>query len=121
MVGVPFVSLDLSMLSQMKATPISGVLGTDLLAAIPLRLSYSKGTAQIIPDLAHDATPLVLKKVRNRYFLPVRIGPSTFEMLLDSGTNMSALSNFAWRAMPSPWKPNGRLRASSRAEAHPGL
>jgi predicted aspartyl protease len=103
--GVPFAVLDLSTLSRMQEVPIVGVLGTDLLGAMTVRLSYSSGTAEVITDTRESAPPVALRKVRKRYFVPVRIGPSTFDMLLDSGTNMTAISNSAWRTLPLSWKP----------------
>jgi Aspartyl protease/gag-polyprotein putative aspartyl protease len=108
--GAPFVVLDLRFLSRISAAPISGVLGTDFLATMLVKLSYSSGSAQVITDIGIDIDPGVsvvpLKEVEDRYFVPIRIGPSTFEMLLDSGTNMTAVSESAWRKLPSAWKPH---------------
>ena len=56
--GVPLVMQDLSMLSRMQLASISGVLGTDLLATIKVKLSYSSGTAQVVTDI-DDRAPLV--------------------------------------------------------------
>jgi predicted aspartyl protease len=105
--GVQLVIQDLSMLSRIQGTSISGVLGTDLLATMMVRLSYSSGTAQVTTDIGDGVSVVILKKVRNRFFVPVRIGKSNFEMLLDSGTDMTALSASAWRMLPSSRKPNG--------------
>ena len=80
---VPLVTQDLSALSRILAAQISGVLGTDLLASVMVRISYATGTAQVVAAVPADALLMHLKKVRNVYFVPVRIGPSTFEMLLD--------------------------------------
>ena len=88
--GVQLVIQDLSMLSRIQGTSISGVLGTDSLATMMVRLSYSSGTAQVTTDIGDGVSVVILKKVRNRFFVPVRIGPSNFEMLLDSGTDMTA-------------------------------
>jgi predicted aspartyl protease len=102
--GVPLVTQDLSILSRMQMGSISGVLGTDLLATMTLKLSYSSGTAQVVSDIGDGSSAIALKRLRNRYFIPVRIGPSTLEMLLDSGTNLTALSNSAWQTLPQ--RPN---------------
>jgi hypothetical protein len=48
--------------------------------------------------------------VQGQYFLPVTIGPLTVEMLLDTGTNMTALSSSVWEALPSWWKPTHVLQ-----------
>jgi hypothetical protein len=119
--GVELVMLDLSMLSRMQAPAISGVLGNDLLATMTVKLSYSSGTAQVIADVGHSASlvALKLKRVRNRYFVPVGIGPSTFDMLLDSGTNLTALSNSAWQILPSSWKPNGLVEGLQSSGSPP--
>jgi hypothetical protein len=45
---IPFVYGDLSQLSLVEGTPISGVLGTDLLATMMVRLSYSSGRAELV-------------------------------------------------------------------------
>jgi hypothetical protein len=75
---------------------VSGVIGTDLLATMTRRLSYSAGTAQIIADIGDNASRVALLKMQSRYFVPVRIGSSTFQVLLDSGTNLTALSSPVW-------------------------
>ena len=113
--GVQLVIQDLSMLSRIQGTSISGVLGTDLLATMIVRLSYSSGMAQVTTEIGDGASVVVLKRVQNRFLVPVRIGPSNFEMLLDSGTDMTALSASAWRMLASSWKPNGLV------EGHLGL
>ena len=118
--GVPFVMQDLSTLSRMQMASISGVLGTDLLATMTLKLSYSSGTAQVITDIGDNTSLVPLKKVQNRYFVPVRIGPSSFEMLLDSGTNMTALSNSAWRKLPSSWTPHDLVEGIQSSGSPPG-
>lgn len=117
---VPLAMLDLTVLSRMQLASISGALGTDLLAAMTVKLSYSSGTAQVIADIGDGASLVSLRKVRNRYFVPVRIGPSTFEMLLDSGTNMTALSNSAWRTLPSSWMPNDLVEGIQSSGSPPG-
>jgi hypothetical protein len=58
-----------------------------------VRVSYASGTSQVVAAIPGDASLMPLKKVRKVYFVPVRIGSSTFEMLLDTGTNMTALSS----------------------------
>jgi predicted aspartyl protease len=103
--SVQFAVLDLSTLSRMQQIPILGIVGTDLLGTITVRLSYSSGTAQVITDIDASAVPVTLRKVRNRYFVPITIGPSTFDMLLDTGTNMTAISNSAWRTLQLSWNP----------------
>jgi hypothetical protein len=104
---VKLVVQDLSLLSQIQGAPLSGVLGTNLITGMILRLSYSSGTAEVITDIGGNASVVALRKVGNLYFVPIKIGPSTFDMVLDSGTNITALSDSAWRALPSSWKPNG--------------
>jgi hypothetical protein len=106
---VPLVTQDLSALARMLAPPISGVLGTDLLASVIVKISYASGTAQVVAAIPGDASLMPLKKVRNVYFIPVGIGPSTFEMLLDTGTNMTAISSHAWQTLPSSWMPTSLL------------
>jgi Aspartyl protease/PDZ domain len=116
---VSLVMLDLGTLSRIQTTPISGVLGADLLATMKVRLSYSSGTAQVIDDIGGGAFPIALKKARSRYFVPITIGSSTFELLLDSGTNISALSAFAWRTLPALRRPNDVIEGVVSSE-NPG-
>jgi hypothetical protein len=118
--AVPLAVQDLSMLSRMQVASISGVLGTDLLATMTLRLSYSLGTAQVITDIGDYASLVTLRNVGNRYFVPVRIGSSTFELLLDPGTNMTTLSNSAWRTLPSSWRPNDLVEGIRSSGGPPG-
>jgi hypothetical protein len=116
---VPLVIEDLSNLSRTQTSSISGVLGTDLLATMTLELSYSSGTAKVIPDTGGSGTLVALKTVRNRYFVPVRIGPATFDMLLDSGTNMTAFSNSAWQTLPSSWRPGNLVQGIQSSGSPP--
>jgi hypothetical protein len=118
--GVPFVVQDLSMLARMQLASISGVLGTDLLATMTVKLSYSSGTPQVINDIGDSGSLVPLKRFRNAYFVPVGIGPSTFEMLLDTGTNLTALSNSAWRTLPSSWRPNNLVEGIQSSGSPPG-
>jgi hypothetical protein len=85
------------------------VLGTDLLASVIVRISYASGTAQVVAAIPGHASLMPLKKVREGYFVPIRIGPSTFEMLLDTGTNMTTLSSHAWQTLLSSWKPTSLI------------
>jgi hypothetical protein len=98
------VTLDLSTLSRLGLASISGVLGTDLLSSMAMRLSFATRTARVIANVEGAGTRVPLRKVQDRYFVPVMIGSSTFEMLLDSGTDMTALSSWAWRTLPSSVK-----------------
>jgi hypothetical protein len=102
---IPLVCQDLSQLSLVEGTPISGVLGTDLLATMKVSLSYPSGRAQVVTSVPEHSSMLTLRRVQGRYFVPVTIGPLTLEMLLDTGTNMTALSSSVWEALPSWWKP----------------
>jgi predicted aspartyl protease len=103
--SVPLVVLDLTMLSRVQMGSISGILGTDLLASMTMRLSYSSGVAEVVDDIERGTLPVALHRVRRRYFVPVTIGTTPVEMLLDSATNMTAISSSAWQS----------LRLSSRA------
>ena len=98
--SVPLVLLDLTMLSKMQMASISGILGTDLLARMKMRFLYTSGVAEVVDDIGQGTFPVRLEKVRSRYFVPVIIGTTPVEMLLDSGTNMTALSASAWRSLP---------------------
>jgi predicted aspartyl protease len=98
--SVPLVLLDLSMLSRVQGAPISGILGTDLLTRITMRLSYSSGVAGIADEIERGSLPVALDKVRGRYFVPVNIGATPVEMLLDSGTNITALSDKGYQLLP---------------------
>jgi predicted aspartyl protease len=98
--SVPLVLLELTMLSRMNMASISGILGTDLLASMIMRFSYSSGVAEVVDDIEQGFLPVALDRVRGRYFVPVIIGKTPVEMLLDSGTNITALSSREWRSLP---------------------
>jgi predicted aspartyl protease len=105
----PLAVLNLGTLSRMAGVPIVGVLGADLLATTIVKLSYSSGTAQVVTEIEDGALPVTLTKARGRYFVPVRIGRSTLALLLDSGTNMTAISDSAWQKLPSASKGQDRV------------
>jgi predicted aspartyl protease len=107
--SVPLVLLDLTMLSRMHTASISGVLGTDLLSGMTMRLSYSSGVAEIVGDIEPGTLPIALDRVRRRYFVPVVIGATPMKMLLDSGTNLTALSSSAWQSLPLSSRAKGTI------------
>jgi predicted aspartyl protease len=107
--SVPLVLLDLTMLSRMHMAPILGVLGTDLLAGMTMRLSYSSGVAEVVDAIETGTLPIALGKLRKRYFIPVIIGDIPMKMLLDSGTNLTALSSSEWRNLPLSSRANGTI------------
>jgi predicted aspartyl protease len=98
--SVPLVVLDLTVLSKMGAATILGVLGTDLLAKMRMRVSYSSGNGEVVDDIEQGGLPVALQKGGSRYFVPVIVGTSRLEMLLDTGTNLTALSSTAWQSLP---------------------
>jgi predicted aspartyl protease len=107
--SVPLVLFDLTTLSRMQMAPISGVLGTDLLAGMIVRFSYSSGVAEVVDDLETGTLQIALERVRRRYFVPVIIGETPVKMLLDSGTNLTALSSSEWRSLPLASSANGTI------------
>jgi hypothetical protein len=98
--SVPLVVLDLTMFSRMHMGTISGIVGTDLLATMTVRLSYSSGIAEVVDQIERGTLPVALDRVGTRYLVPVDIGTTHLEMLLDSGTNITALSSSVWRSLP---------------------
>jgi hypothetical protein len=98
--SVPLVVLDLTMFSRMHMGTISGIVGTDLLATMTMRLSYSSGIAEVVDQIERGTLPVALDRVGTRYLVPVDIGTTHLEMLLDSGTNITALSSSVWRSLP---------------------
>jgi hypothetical protein len=98
--SVPLELLDLMMLSRVHMASISGVLGTDLLTGMTTRFSYSIGVAEVVDDIETCTLPIALDRVRKLYFAPVIIDETPVKMLLDSGTNLTALSSSGWRSLP---------------------
>ncbi len=118
---VSLVLLDLDMLSRAQIVTISGVLGTDLLADMRIKLSYASGTAGVAVDSKNSGVLVALSKRQKRYFVPVRIGPSRFDLLLDSGTNMTTISESAWRSLPPSWRPKDIVEGVLSSGSPPGF
>jgi predicted aspartyl protease len=97
---ISFIDIDLEPMSQTLSVTLAGVLGTDFLATACVRLLYSSGTGEVVASTDHAGTPVRLKKAQDVFFVPVQIGTSNFEMLLDTGTNLTAVSYSAWRRLP---------------------
>jgi predicted aspartyl protease len=97
---VSLVAMDLSLMSRTQTMTLAGVLGTDFLRTICVTLQYASGVARITISVDHAGQPIRLNKKGNGFFVPVQIGPSRLQMLLDSGTNLTALSYTAWQALP---------------------
>jgi hypothetical protein len=107
--SVPLVLFDLTTLSRMHMASISGVLGTDLLAGMIVRFSYSSGVAELVDDIETGTLPIALERVQRRYVVPVIIDATPVKMLLDSGTNLTALSSSEWRSLPLASSANGTI------------
>ncbi len=97
---VTLVDMDLSLISLTQTAPIVGVLGIDFLTTTSVTLQYSSGVVQIAAGVDHAGRPIRLKKTRNGFFVPVQVGASRLQMLLDSGTNLTAISYTTWQALP---------------------
>ncbi|HTB15374.1 MAG TPA: aspartyl protease family protein [Bryobacteraceae bacterium] len=69
-------------------------------------LTYSTGIAEVIDDVEKKGFRVALDKVRKGCFVPVSIGTTTLEMLLDSSTYMTVMSSSGWQLLPLSSKAN---------------
>jgi hypothetical protein len=97
---VSLLDTDLQPASQTMAITLGGLLGTDFLSNAYVKLRYSSGTA-VVPGPEHAAIPINMKKVEGVFFVPVRVGASIVDMLLDTGANLTAVSYGSWSQLPS--------------------
>jgi hypothetical protein len=98
--NVSLLDTDLQPVSQTMSVPLAGLLGTDFLSNASIKFRYSSGTAEVVTGPDHAAFPINLKKVTDVFFVPVRVGASTVEMLLHTGTNLTAVAYGTWLELP---------------------
>jgi predicted aspartyl protease len=120
---VSLVDMDLSLISLMQTVTLAGVLGIDFLTTACVTLQYSSGVVQIATCVDHAGRPIRLMKAGDVFFVPVQIGPSGLQMLLDSGTTLTALSYTAWQGLPISERRYGVMEGirSSTSSADAGL
>jgi PDZ domain/Aspartyl protease len=104
--NVSLLEFDLTSMSAAQGVRFVGILGTDFLESMYVVLSYSSGSARAVANLDGAGDPLRLRKSRNVFFVPVLIGQSVIELLLDSGTNSTAIAAVTWQALSILRKPN---------------
>jgi predicted aspartyl protease len=112
-----FLESDLSAMSRALSVSLAGILGADVLTTTYVKLIYSSGVAQVVTNIDDVGKPVKLKKMQDGFFVPVRIGPSEFDLLLDSGTNSTAISNSAWQELPFSRTPNSLIEGIRSADS----
>lgn len=111
--------MDLSAMSAALGSHLDGILGVDVLQHFLVRLDYAGGLVRLDPLGQPIGRPSFRLHVsRNRYFVPLSIRGSSFDFLLDTGTNTSLISHAGWLKIQRQQKMPlllGGLRSSNSA------
>jgi hypothetical protein len=108
---------DLAAISQAQSESLAGIVGADVLTTTYIKLLYSSGVAQVVTNIDNAGMPVKLKRTEVGFFVPVEIGPSAFDLLLDSGTNSTAISYSAWQELPFSRLPNALIEGIRSADS----
>ncbi len=114
--SVVLIATDLGPLSQAQNTKISGILGTDILATSYVSFTYSSDRVRFLAQLRNPGIPVRLRRVLGGFLVPVTVGPQRLWLLLDSGTNMTAISLRSWQALPLAAKSDSLVDGLRSAE-----
>jgi predicted aspartyl protease len=88
---------DLGASSVALGVHIDGVLGNDLLRKVTVTLDYSAGSVTFDhTSIVQHGIPIKLDRVEGRYFAHLNFDGVLVILLLDTGTNLSALSQSGW-------------------------
>jgi predicted aspartyl protease len=88
---------DLTASSVALGVHIDGALGNDLLRKFTVTLDYSAGSVRFDrTSIVHHGTPIKLGRIENRYVAHLNFDGVPLMLLLDTGTNFSALSQSRW-------------------------
>jgi Aspartyl protease/PDZ domain len=112
---INMITSDLTKLAKAIGTPINGIVGADILSGFVVRLNYSDGTVLLNDPLNGTlGEKIKLIKIGNLYFVPIMVGGKSLNFLLDTGTNLSAMSSSALsRLEEAPQRTLGGIRSSS--------
>jgi hypothetical protein len=85
---------------------IDGVLGNDFLRRFTVTLDYSAGSVTFDETpVAHHGVPMKLRRLGDRYFVLVNLDDVPLSLLVDTGTNFSALSPNGWTRLDKGKRP----------------
>jgi predicted aspartyl protease len=92
------VATDLGGTSEALGQQIDGVLGIDLMRQFVITINYSAGSVDFKPRgrILDPGTMIKLESFRNVYLLSVVLQGKQMNLLLDTGSNSSAISQSGW-------------------------
>lgn len=95
--GLRMMTDDLAATSGALGAHIDGVLGNDVIRKFTITLDYSVGSVTFGRiSVAPQGVPIKLQRIGNRYFAHLNFDGVPLTFLLDTGTNLSVLSNGGW-------------------------
>jgi len=104
---VEMIMIDLTPASKALGLHIDGILGSDILRRYRITLNFSTGSVKV--DLnSHPPTngfAVKLHAIDSRYFVHMTIQGAPMELLLDTGTNLSSISQSGWIQLTLKWMP----------------
>jgi predicted aspartyl protease len=95
---VELVATDLGGTSEAIGLQIDGVLGIDLMRQFVITINYSAGSVDFNPRgrILDPGTMIKLESFRNLYLLSIVLHGKPMNLLLDTGSNSSAISQSGW-------------------------
>ena len=109
--GMMMLSADLSTSFAGADVFIDGILGTDVLKLVVVKLDFASGIAQFraASPTATGGTVVKLQPVGSLYFVPLSVQGNPTRLLLDTGTNSTSISSTAWSRITNRWQPLSTL------------
>ncbi len=104
---VEMIMIDLTPASKALGLHIDGILGSDILRKYRITLNFSTGSVKVDLNSHPPTNGFVVKlhAIDSRYFVHVTIQGVPMELLLDTGTNLSSISQSRWAQLTKKWMP----------------
>lgn len=95
---IEMITIDLTPASKALGLHIDGILGSDILRRYRITLNFSTGAVKVDLNSHPPTNGFVVKlhAIDSRYFVHVTIQGAPMELLLDTGTNLSSISQSGW-------------------------
>ena len=109
---VAMIVVDMSPMSSASEHTFDGILGTDMLKLLPLRLNFSDDLAEplTLSEAPLGSVAVELHEVDGLFYCATIVQGVSVHLLLDTGTNLSDISSAAWNRVTAVWKPRSVIR-----------
>ncbi len=109
---VPMIVIDMRPMASASGSPFDGILGTDILKQLPLKLDFSDDLAEplTLSGVPSGSVIVDLQEEDGLFYCATVVQGVPLHLLLDTGTNLSDLSSAAWNRVTAAWQRRSVIR-----------